>query len=302
MKIKRIIFSDVDGTIHTYPDKKSMPDTKVDILNAVNNDNVKFVLNTGNPLLPKLISMAKELNSEYIICANGAAIYDVKNEHYIYESKFEPKTVVKIFDIIKNANQTSCFFGKLGYHLVTNDQKSAEFLTEFFEFSNWEDEKNQPKENIYKIEIYPDLKMKEWLVKQLKSLDDKIDLAVMEHHIEITPQNINKGTGALWLCSYLEADPAYCMSIGDSNNDLSMLSVIGFSYAMDNGSYDVKKTAKYYTSDVLQNGLGEAIKDYIFRTKIDILKQENIDKAQKRAIKEDKNQFYREKAKQEKSS
>lgn len=64
------------------------------------------------------------------------------------------------------------------------------------------------------------------------------------------------------------------MAIGDSENDISMMKVAGFSYAMDNAKLAVKKVAKYYTSDVLQDGLGEAIRDYIFRTRFDIEKQD----------------------------
>lgn len=103
--------------------------------------------------------------------------------------------------------------------------------------------------------------------------------------MELTAPGVNKGTGALWLCNHLDADPNYCMSIGDSNNDLTMLKAIGFSYAMDNSPKSVKEVAKYYTSDVMQNGLGEAIQDYIFRTKFDILRQANEDKLEKQKLK-----------------
>ncbi len=36
-----------------------------------------------------------------------------------------------------------------------------------------------------------------------------------------------------------------------------MLKTIGFSYAMDNSPKSVKEVARYFTSDVMQNGLGE---------------------------------------------
>lgn len=67
MKIKRIIFSDVDGTICSFPDKRENPETRKSILEAVENDNITLVLNTGNPPLPKMLKMAHELKAKYII-------------------------------------------------------------------------------------------------------------------------------------------------------------------------------------------------------------------------------------------
>ncbi|WP_430001064.1 HAD family hydrolase, partial [Mycoplasmopsis bovis] len=40
--------------------------------------------------------------------------------------------------------------------------------------------------------------------------------------MELTAPGVNKGTGALWLCNHLDANPDFCMSIGDSNNELWM--------------------------------------------------------------------------------
>ncbi len=67
MKIKRIVFSDVDGTICSFPDKKENPETRKSILEAIENDNITFVLNTGNPPLPKILKMANELNAKYLV-------------------------------------------------------------------------------------------------------------------------------------------------------------------------------------------------------------------------------------------
>ncbi|MCE6057406.1 HAD family hydrolase [Mycoplasmopsis agalactiae] len=296
MKIKRIIFSDVDGTICSFPDKKENPETRKSILEAVENDNITLVLNTGNPPLPKMLKMAHELKAKYIIAANGSAILDVESKEYLYESELSSDIVSAVLGIIKKYDESACFFGKNGYYMVTSNQKVKDFLTEFFEFPDWLDEDEKIINNIFKIEIYPKPENKEKIVADIHNLSIKADLAVMGMHMELTAPGVNKGTGALWLCNHLDADPNYCMSIGDSNNDLTMLKAIGFSYAMDNSPKSVKEVAKYYTSDVMQNGLGEAIQDYIFRTKFDILRQANEDKLEKQKIKEAKNAFYRAKA------
>lgn len=69
--------------------------------------------------------------------------------------------------------------------------------------------------------------------------------------MELIVLGVNKGIGVLWLCNYLDVDFNYCMSIGDSNNDLIMFRVIGFLYVMDNLLKSVKEVVKYYISDVM---------------------------------------------------
>ncbi|WP_427902455.1 HAD family hydrolase [Mycoplasmopsis bovis] len=296
MKIKRIVFSDVDGTICSFPDKKENPETRKSILEAIENDNITFVLNTGNPSLPKILKMANELNAKYLVAANGSAILDVEKNEYLYESELSSEIVDKVLKIIKKYDESACFFGKNGYYMVTSNQKVKDFLTDFFEYPNWLYEDAKIFNDIFKIEIYPRPENKDKIVTDIHSLNVLADLAVMGMHMELTAPGVNKGTGALWLCNHLNTNPDFCMSIGDSNNDLSMLKTIGFSYAMDNSPKSVKEVARYFTSDVMQNGLGEAIQDYIFRTKFDIMRQENEDKLEKRKIKEAKNEFYRAKA------
>ncbi|CRH45557.1 Sugar phosphatase SupH [Chlamydia trachomatis] len=57
------------------------------------------------------------------------------------------------------------------------------------------------------------------------------------------------------------------MTIGDSNNDTPMLKLTNYSYAMANATKEPLSIARFFTSDVSQNGLGEAILDYLYRLK-----------------------------------
>lgn len=55
------------------------------------------------------------------------------------------------------------------------------------------------------------------------------------------------------------------MAVGDSENDISMLSLVGYSYAMANSNKYVKIFAKYHTSAFDQEGVVMAIKDFLYR-------------------------------------
>jgi hypothetical protein len=53
------------------------------------------------------------------------------------------------------------------------------------------------------------------------------------------------------------------MGIGDGPNDVPILSAVGLGVAMGNASEDVKRCARYVTSDVDHNGVAEAITRFI---------------------------------------
>ena len=53
------------------------------------------------------------------------------------------------------------------------------------------------------------------------------------------------------------------MAFGDSDNDVSMLSYAGVSYAMGNGEPAAKEAAKYITSANSEDGIAEAIEKWV---------------------------------------
>ncbi|WP_036456979.1 Cof-type HAD-IIB family hydrolase [Mycoplasmopsis lipofaciens] len=271
--IKRIIFSDVDGTIYGFPHKKLLPPVKESVLNAIKQYDIEFVLDTGNPPFKKIIDLANNLYSRYAICANGAAIFDVKEQKFLNIFHMDLSETKKLFDIVLKNNGQLYYFGINKYYLYNITPDMKEFLTNFNEYSNWVEDGSIP-EDIYKVEVMGDFD----IVKNIyESIKDTINLNIIYFgsHIEITAKNIDKGSGIKWMCdNVFNADINHVMSIGDGDNDIAMFQNTGYSYAMDNALPRVKSHAKYYTSDVNQNGLGEAINDYIFRTSLDIERQE----------------------------
>jgi len=100
---------------------------------------------------------------------------------------------------------------------------------------------------------------------------DGIDITLTSINIEIQAKNVNKGEAILWLLknvyNNININQNDIMVIGDSNNDYSMIILSNYSYAMANASNLILTSASYFTSSVKQNGLGEAIIDYLYRFK-----------------------------------
>lgn len=55
------------------------------------------------------------------------------------------------------------------------------------------------------------------------------------------------------------------MAIGDGNADIVALEQVGFPYAMAGSDERLKGVAKFHTSRAEQDGVSEAILDYLYR-------------------------------------
>lgn len=81
--------------------------------------------------------------------------------------------------------------------------------------------------------------------------------------VEGTAQGVDKGTGVLHLCEVLGIAPQRVLAIGDSDNDIPMLEVVGFGVAMGNSTPGVVAAAKYHAPSVAEDGVARALQELI---------------------------------------
>ena len=79
---------------------------------------------------------------------------------------------------------------------------------------------------------------------------------------EISPIDVNKGTGVLMVATYYEGSIDDTYGFGDSLNDLEMIKECGHGIVMGNGQAEVKAFAEFVTTDVDQDGIANALRHY----------------------------------------
>lgn len=272
---KPIIFSDVDGTL--YNDFNILDETKKDISFAQKNM-ADFNICTGNPVFERMLNVSNEVNANYLIASSRSQIYDLKQNKIIKTWPMSFENLKKILDFIKNEDVQMLFRDNENYYFTNeNYYRNNEIILHHFlnidsinkNAKKYNNEEIMP----LKIEIYGQkdlLKRKEVnerLLVKLKTLDN-ISIFNVGSHLEILFKNITKASAISWMANNIYSCSINdVMAIGDGNNDLDMLKLVGFSYAMANANQEVLKIAKFFTSAVEQNGLGEAIIDYLYRLK-----------------------------------
>ena len=273
-----IIFSDVDGTLYDHskiPNQQTIEDIKF-----AKENNAHFNICTGNPYFERMRWLTKLIDVDYLISSSGAHIIDIKNDKTIYSKSIQKLIFNEILTIAKSTEIQLCFWDENNYFLLNNDSLWNDEILEYH-FTNEATKKMFPQiynnEDIcpLKVEIYSKVYNDEKKVKkELNNLFnlfkdiDGIDITLTSINIEIQAKNVNKGEAILWLLknvyNNININQNDIMVIGDSNNDYSMIIL---SYAMANASNLILTSASYFTSSVEQNGLGEAIIDYLYRFK-----------------------------------
>ena len=267
----KYIFTDVDGTIYNQ-NNIILDETKSDILYAQNNG-YEVILATGNPYFSKMNWLMDELNINYIICSNGASIFNKKNQKFEFTSFIDGHTINKIMKLAKSYNifcdywnteniYISTFDNDSEFHVLMNAVLINTYSKDIVKLSN-----DENIDNALKIETYgPENKIRKFYAN-LKKMNLNLQIAYMtKNHIEITKHNVNKASAIKQFLKNKNTNIKKCMTIGDSANDEIMLLESNYSYAMGNAPSSIKQIAKFQTKDVTQNGLGIAIRDYISRT------------------------------------
>ncbi|QJR43886.1 Cof-type HAD-IIB family hydrolase [Mycoplasma miroungirhinis] len=271
-----LIFTDMDGTLYSSNFKASQ-ETISDIKFATtkSEENPKpalFNLCTGNPVFERVKNVGKQLNARYLIGSTGASIFDMQKNEFIYQKTIDNEAAKKIIDFA-NKNQLEIIFWnsyQYFYSNFTNQSSLEATLAYHFDTDKGRDivnqYKNQEINDIIKIEFICKPKYFKKITKFLKTIN--VYFIETSSNIEIMAKNISKGSAIKYIVetfyqNELSLEDVFCA--GDSKNDVDMLKICGYSYAMANSPQVVKLQAKYHTSSVEQNGLGEAIIDYLYR-------------------------------------
>lgn len=80
---------------------------------------------------------------------------------------------------------------------------------------------------------------------------------------DVVLPNIDKGWGLKQIMTLFEISPDELMAFGDGDNDLAMLSLAYYSYAMENATEHVKEIARFIAPANTKSGVFQVIEAYL---------------------------------------
>lgn len=270
----KLIALDMDGTL-LNSDKKISKITQQSLELAQNSGKI-CVLATGR-CLSELTPYKKELvNIQYGICESGSLIYDFYNDKIISKRGIiSPEITSKIIDAVSNEDVMIQVMrdgiSKVNEHQIPLMKKYQMGQYESLYKETSEKVKDiikvikDEKIGFEKINIYhTSANSREKTFKQLSKLPVQLAFA-QETSLEISPKNISKATGLKELCSFLNLQLKETIAVGDADNDLPILSIVGLSVAVGNANDTVKQKCDLIVSDNDHNGCSEVIYSYLLK-------------------------------------
>lgn len=257
---RKVIFFDIDGTLSTETDFTVPESTKKAIKLAQARGHILMV-NTGRTIC-LIEDVIKELGLDGYICGCGTHIFyhdqevfhktlslDLRTRivnHAIelgLDAVFEGPEKIYFPEMIKNpfVKSIKTRYAKNGVCVAEYHQNED---VDFDKFTAWY--KSEDDINAFKECFKDDL--------------DYIQRA--EDFIEVVPKNYSKATGIQTFIDLIDASLDDCISIGDSTNDLPMLTYTKESVAMGNSNPILFDYVTYITTDIEDNGIYNALKHF----------------------------------------
>lgn len=265
----KLIALDMDDTLLTT--QKSISEKNKLMIQKALNNNIKVVLCSGRTH-NAVVNYAKELGisgaDQYMI-TNGGAMIENMDEQIMYQNTLPNSFYRRFVQFVKD--------NKLHYNVVDTQAKT------YTSAETWFDKYTitQAFENdggLY-IREPDDLPADFEIVKAIingneKELDEisplvhktfDADYFVVRTGVgflEIFPKDVNKGEAVKHLAEILHLDLSEVIAMGDRDNDIPMISIVGLGVAMENAQPEVKKVADYITTDNNHDGVGNAIEKF----------------------------------------
>ncbi|NHI67842.1 HAD family hydrolase [Lactococcus garvieae] len=238
------IATDMDGT---FLDEKSTYDKKYfSILQQkMNAKGIRFIVASGNQYF-KLKSYFSETKDIIFISENGGII-TINGEMEMVAS-FDAKEVSEVLGLLDELKISVVVCGaKSAYTLESVSEEFETFAHKYYEnlelLSSFDD---LPEDTVVKFAtIIPEAELTT-VTSTLNSRFKKGIKAVTSGNIylDIVLEGSNKGAAIKKVLQELELSSQDLAAFGDANNDLEMLEMAGYSYAVANANIQAKEKAK----------------------------------------------------------
>ena len=260
MSSTKLLFFDIDDTL--IPEGGVYPEGTLEALYAARDNGHKLFINTGRVFCNVEDHIMRDCFSGAVCGCGTHVVYEGNELFYKGLDKdlcydiamlcrdchmyglFEYKDYCCYDGFLPETadNPLIDFFRKMGRRMVT-DIDSPEFI--FDKFSIWYDDTSDTE------------RFKEG-TKQY------FDLIIREEgtFYEMQPKGFSKARGMQFLLDYFGCDREDVYAFGDSNNDIEMLDFAGTGIAMGNATETLKSVADYVTSDILRDGITNAMKHF----------------------------------------
>lgn len=240
----KLIVSDIDGTL--VNNKKEIPDSFWRIFKLIKEKDIRFCVASGRQM-QSLEKLFEPIISEIgFVSDNGAFVKFQEQELYEIPITDNIKPILDACEQIKNIGVVVC--GKKRAYIKTNSESIFQEIVRHYPSYQRVTDFSTIDDTVFKISICDKETSKINSYPQLKHFSKDFNVVISGNFwLDITHQKVNKGLALRELQKIWNISPDETLVFGDQMNDIEMMQVAKFSYAMKNAEPEVKKIASFVT-------------------------------------------------------
>ena len=264
-----LFFTDLDGTL--LNDEKQITPKTLEAIDAYISAGNKFIITSGRPF-NNIRELAKRTGLDkyqdlLLICYNGSMIYDCGLEKPLVDLRLDPKDALHIIDTAE----------EMGLHCQT--YSSTKVICRHHDIESDYYKKQTQMDYIYDDDILARLDEAPHKAlaismndrEKLERLNEKLTpwmegklttVFSCPEYLEFVDCRSGKGSAVKYVCDLYHVPVSDAYAAGDANNDFSMLTAVGNSIAMINGSDEVKAVSSIITTE---DNNHDGLADILFR-------------------------------------
>ncbi len=257
-----IIFFDIDGTLVNDGSQVMSESTIKAIRKARENGHI-CMINTGRTR--KLVGEAITKQVEFDGYLLGCGTMVVYHDEVLMHQTFPMELSLRIMEGLKRHRIDVIYEGSEDNYGEKPEKISAETFRKYIQhcMKFWGEKFYTKTEyapgHFDKFFAYVD--ERERMDAFRAEFEEELDFIDRENgYYEVVPKGCSKATAIQFIADNLNIPMTDTVAIGDSNNDLPMLEYVNTSIAMGNSSKAVLEMADYITTDVMEDGIWNALK------------------------------------------
>lgn len=287
--VYRMLAVNIDGTL--LQSNGRLNKLTRDAIEYVNQKDVHIALVTSrNFYSAKKVAKALKINPTLV--AHQGAFVGTTVQKPLYVSRISEKLTLEIVQLLEKANcqiQLSHEKFILGNRVNLPENllgRAVMYINEQNIFSQHyvdllSEELSEKPAAPPKIDvIFNNEREREEIYKLIKDMFPEVHpLKRQENNLSIVAKGVSKWNGLLTLSNHLKIKPIEIVAIGDSLDDMEMITQSGLGVAMGNAPFEVKKAAKWVTRTNDEQGVAYMLKEFFrkqhpiaFLEKMNILK------------------------------
>lgn len=269
----KMLVTDMDYTLLNKEKKVSERNKKA--LKAAMDKGVHVIVATGR-IYTSALYYAKLLGiSTPIIASNGAIIREESTNKTFYQAILSDIAIKEMTRLTREKGLFCHLFSRdtiyterlinisVNYtewnkYLAEEDQVKIKLLNSLEDISEYE------RNEIFKAVVVDSDKSKlQYLREEILKTSVVTVSQSLKDNIEVMSKEVSKGNAVARLAELYSIPREEIITIGDNENDISMIEYAGLGVAVGNAEQCLKERADYITEDYMEDGVAKVIEKYI---------------------------------------